>query len=346
MRTSSAPALKWSLLGLVACTPPEPPAWVVGFPLAWGIEVRVVEDGLFAADLVVPDGHSRADVLPYDTVEWRWFGAAPEGSSVHPPIWVAVPADYEYGLSALMQGELPACPEPLPLTPPLCRLGVGERIRVRLSHHQSLRSTGEFSYQSLRVLTIASDGDVTDPETCLRLALNERGPDLSGCLFTTRTAGIGPRGALWRILGFPPQLDPVAGELAFEVANLNPAIEAIELTRMVDDDELISLARDGDEIAVRRGERITVKLRLDAGAAQKTLGGSVNQEGVAKTYEGEERVTVIGRFSEPVDHYAPSDDGLVYTWTVDATTTLYVQVADDRGGRAFVNLRFVVGEAP
>lgn len=346
MRTSTLATLLCGSLGL-SCVPPEPPRWVVGYPITWGVAIRVVEDSSYADPLKVPADRTRAEVLPRDTVELQWYGVGPEGSRVDPPIWIAAPVTARYDVLGLLRGELPACPDPLPFSPTLCRFGVGERVRVKLGSEADLHPGESSYYDPLQIITVASDGDIVDPEACLRRILSERSPDLEGCLFATRTVQLGPTLLLWVILDFPDSIKKISEEVVLGPPNLNPVVEGFELTRGSSTGAVTTVLRDGDVVVVARGESIELKLRLGAESAQEFRGAYVNDEGelVAASPHMEE-LEVAARFTAMVDEYEASEDGLEHRWKVAGTATMHLQVGDDRGGRAFASLRFVADEDP
>lgn len=342
MRTSPGPTLLCGVL-IAACLPAVPPEWVAQEPHAWGIAIRVVEDGDYGDLLTVPPDRTRADVLPFDVVELQWYGAGPEGSATDPPIWVAYAQSGYFDLLQLSDGALPDCPDPLPFSPPLCRLDVGERVRVQLDSSAQLRPELRLGFQPLQFIAVASDAEVTDPESCLKLLLSERNPDLTGCLLALRTVAVGPSGLLWSLFGPPAAYAGISlAELRSEPPNLNPVIERLELTRVSEHGESTSLVQDGDRVTVTRGESLALRVRLGADAVQDYPDYGLN----GGLERGVEDLDVVGRFSAWADDYEVSDDELEHRWTAVATTHFYLQVGDDRGGRAFVTLRFVVDEDP
>ena len=350
MWTPTRPALLCGLLcGSVACLPPDPPDWVAHHPTTWGIAVRVVDDGFFAGDVVVPPNHSRAEVLPDDTIELQWYGAGPEGADVRPPIWIAMSdpgGPYAQSkIASLLKGELSQCPERLSLLPSLCRLGSGDRVSVRIGTN-SLPIIYDVHYRPLHLMTIASDGAVIDPETCLQRVLGERYPQLAGCLFTTRTVEVGPDATLWKQFGPLVAPEQVPPEFFTVAANFNPVIDRLELTRTVAGSEVVTVVHDGDSIAVDDGETLVLRIRLAPDARQEYFAFSLGDHGEIDGRLVEEHLETITRFGADVDGYLASEDGLEHRWTVAEAATLYLQIGDNRGGRAFASLRFIVDEDP
>ncbi len=352
MQTSARPA--WLALACVvacisACLPPDPPEWVVTYPITWGIQASVVGAGMYSKDLEVLPGHTRAEMLPLDTVELRWFGAAPEDAQIRPPIWLLASGGLPLFVPA---GGVQPCEQPLTSIYGFCRLGEGERIRVTLAAlPQGLDS---FNQRHFRVLTVASDGEVIAPETCLQRTLSERNPDLSGCLIAVRSVPIGP---VWRL----SQLfvgDDDLPEAYFGVpANTNPMITALRVERSSARGTSMQLAAPGDRISVRPGEQITVTLELDAAQEYVVTYKDRDDAYVTKPYT--EELIIEARLNALIDDYVASDDGLTHGWTApDApeAVTFFAQVGDYRhnsdggGGFGFATLRLVStledGEAP
>lgn len=338
----AAPLLAaWALLACT-CLPAELPPWVLDYPITWGIASEVVKHGPYSAaspGIDVPD-RTRADALPGDTIELRWYGAGPEDAVIDPPIWFARPETFSYRIEDLIRGEVSPCPVPLPQGHPTCRLGAGERVRVELA------PTYDREQPSYFFAAIASDGAVLDPETCIHRALSEPDADLLGCLISHRTLDLGPIPRL--ALQVPIKLLPEEyAELTPDdllalqsaPANTNPVIDAIELA---------SPARslhDGDHITTSPGAQIHLHLRLAPDAAGP----------VTTIYRGEigtnpERLAIGARFSADIDAYEASNENLDHRFLAPGpgvTVTFFVQVDDLRGGRAFAALHFTASdEAP
>ena len=351
MQTSARPAwlaLAWISACVLACVPPDPPEWVVAYPITWGIQASVVGAGIYSQDLEVLPGHTRAEMLPGDTVELRWFGAAPEDAQIRPPIWMLASGSFSGFVPILFEGGLPPCEQPLVSIYGFCRLGEGERVRVALASFDELLNGPNLAY--LQVLTIASDGDVIEPETCMQRAFGERNPDLTGCLIAVRHVPIGPD---WRLMQlFPP--DDELPEAYYDVpADTNPIITALRVERGSAQGVSTQLATSGDRISVRPGEQIAVTLELDADAAQEFVYLSSEPDGSFSATTATETLTIEARLNATTVDFERSDDHLTYRWTApDApeSLTFFVQIADDRGGFDFANLRFVStladGESP
>jgi len=335
MQTPARPA--WlALAWMCCCLPPDPPDWVIAYPITWGIQTNVVADGYYSQDLGVPPGHIRAEALPGDTVELRWFGAGPEDSEIRPPIWLLTSFGYA---PFSFDGTVPNCEQPLPSLIGFCRLGEGERLRVSLGSLDALTGAGSIGYFS--ILAIASDGDVNDPETCLQRAFSERNPDLLGCLMATRTIEIGPD---WRLLQFHPDAEDLPEQYFNVPANTNPIITALSVERSSRPDEPPLRAAPGERLTVRPGEQISVTVELDADAAQEfvVLGRGPDDTFVAEP--STETLIIEARLNALTVDYERSDDRLTHRWTAPDSPdalTFFVQVADDRGGVGFATLRLV-----
>ena len=280
--------------------------------------------------------------MPGDTLEWRWHGAGPQGTLLRPPIWVWW-GDGLF-LSLPTQGAaLPACPQPILLSTPLCRLGEGERVRMTLGQPEAVSDGPDVS-----VVAIASDGDLVEPETCLQRALSERNADLRGCLIAFRKVQLGPSWFLWT---YPPHkfapsipLDLLPPEFFDEPANFNPALAEIHVEHgaAAPGGDLVV---DGETIVVRPGEPITVTLRLDDDAAQTYfVPGPKAPDGHYPGATLLEHVEVDVRLDAEVDDYLATDANLEHRWTAPdfpEPLTLYIRVHDERLSFAFATLRFV-----
>ena len=350
MQTPTRPA--WlALAWLAACIPPDPPEHVVSYPITWGISASVVRAGAYGQDLEVAPGRARAEVLPDDTFELQWFGAAPEGAHIRPPIWLLTYAGFS---PFILDGGVPPCKQPLDDIESFCRLGEGERVQIQLSP-TSART--RLNQQFIRLIAIASDGDVVEPEACLQRAFSERNPDLAGCLIATRSVAIGP---LWRVFQINPPIDLSKLPDAFfgVPANTNPVIEALHVERDSAAGKTTQIAASGDRISVRPGDRVTVTLQLDA--PQDYVGFYKNSEDIYFARWKTEDLSVEARLNMIVDDYQRSEDARTHSWTAPDTpepVTFFVQVDDNRhddngngGSFGFATLRFVStpadGDAP
>lgn len=327
MRTSPLAALL-----LATCVPPEPPAWLIDEPTFLGIQTAVVDEGPLTKLIASYPGHERAWPLPFDTVEWRWFGAAPPDVEVHPPIWIQCARNdcalYGYELLGIV-GDLPPCPDPLSFEPPVsCRMGVGHRLRTRL--------TGvEPDSDSARVLVVTSAEE--DPETCLDRVLRNTGASLGPCLVAAH--GI-PNLSKW-LLKPPPQDIPEALPPGFlGPMNTNPTLSfAIHRS----DGDIVP-AVDGDTITVTAGEPIEVDIRPGPDAAQVYY-VLYQDNGLSLRVEA---LTVDAYLDRDDVDYTKIDAGkLQLTAPDDATPiNLYVRMLDDRGGSGFAALRFLAIRGP
>jgi hypothetical protein len=346
MQTSACLALL-ALAWLTACLPPDTPAWVINEPITWGISATVVSSGSYSQGLEMPAGSTRAEVLPHDTLELQWFGAGPEGAQLRPPIWVAGYRAPSFS-AFMLASEIADCPQPLLPSSPLCRLGEGERVRMTLGDPEPYPG---LDGQPLYVIAMASDGDVIEPETCLKRAFTERDGDLIGCLIATRTVTIGPSWYLWQQLPVearPVPLDEIPAEFFGVAANTNPVIEALRVDRSSGDGSSTQLAAAGDQLIVRPGEEIVVHIELGAGAAQDFVVLRKKYDGPYIVTEMSEVLVAAGRPNVSVDDYRSTEDNFTHSWTAPAApgvVTLYLQVEDGRGGLAFATLRFVSAPA-
>lgn len=342
MQTSARVALL-AFAWLAACLPPDTPAWVINEPITWGISATVVNSGSYSQGLKTPAGLTRAEVLPHDTLELQWFGAGPEGAQLRPPIWAAGYRAPSFSAFMLTSG-IPDCPRPLLPSSPLCRLGEGERVRITLGDPEPYP---DIDGQTLYVIAMASDGDVIDPETCLKRAFTERDGDLIGCLIATRAVTVGPSGHLWPQLPAevrPVPLDEVPAEFFGVSANTNPVIEALRVERSSGDGSSTQLAVPGDQLNVRPGEQIVVRIQLRDGAAQHYVVLVKKGDGPYTAAKKREAIVAAGRPNAIVDDYTSTEDDFTHSWTAPAApgvVTLYLQVEDGRGGLAFATLRFV-----
>lgn len=334
-------------VGLAGCIPPSPPPWVVGYPVTWGISTQVVAADPLAQYVLDVPGRTRSELVPGDTLEWRWHGAGPEGASLRPPIWLWW-GDGLF-LSLPTQGApLPACPQPILLSTPLCRLGEGERVRMTLGEPAEAVS----DVPNVSVVAVASDGDQVEPETCLQRALSERDADLRGCLIAFREVRLGPSWFLWI---YPPHkfapsipLDRLPPEFFDVPANFNPMLTAIHVRHgaAAPGGDLVV---DGDTVVVRPGEPITVTLRLDDDAAQTyVIAGQKQPDGRYPGKTMQEDVKVAVRLDAEVDDYLATDTNLEHRWTAPdfpEPLTLYIRVQDGRLSFAFATLHFVSAPA-
>jgi len=328
-----------------ACIPVEQD-WVVTEARFRGVKVEVVEPGGYASLLNVPAGKYRATLLPLDTAELTWHVTAPEGE-LQPPIWFACPRDcvdsgYNYAITQLALDALEDCPDPLPLRPAYCRLGEGPQIRVSLA---GAFSAGDDIPFVLPLLIIGSGQADLSPTTCLERLTARPIPPAGSCLFTRTLVYFGPN---WAALPFGPEA-AVPPELREQEVDTNPEITAFAVTRERGGTRTELVAGIGDDVPVRRGERITVEPIFAAGAAQSYVELINSEEGKPGSGEPSPRTEQLqwrGWFSAPVDGYEPTGDPwqTPLQWTVPhdvVPTTLYVDVRDGRSGRDFAELHFV-----
>lgn len=322
-------------LALCGCIPDEPPEWVVTQPITWGYQSTVVEPGPYSAGLLVPLGQTRAEALLLDTLELRWFFAAPPEAVVRSPIWILCPG-YECPIQGLMGVELPDCPVPLPASDTLlCRLGVGVRQRVTFGELDP-RSPGAL------VMTVASWGEI-DPETCLQRLSREPLEGLEQCLIGQRAVQFGPRS---RIAVLFPELFPGAATEALieEPPDTNPVIVWFSVVRGADPEAQPQLARDGETVEVRAGEMVTVTLQFNANAEESYYSWRITEAGVSVLDVGREMLRASAMLTREVEGYEAAEEyagRFVYRWIAPEgpePVTLFVAAGDGRQGRAFASL--------
>lgn len=312
---------------LVTCLPPEPPEWLVAEPAYLGIQTAVVGDGPYAADVTVFPGRERTSPLPLDTLEWRWFGAAPDGVTIRPPLWLRC-GTLETCFRRTGDIELPDCPDPLPLTAlPTCRLGVGYQIRTRFADAYTEKSALGI-YAGILVITSAE----LDPEVCLSRLRQADPVDIANCLYVLHGAVVPgillPEGVPEEVRDVPADTNPT---LYFSVGR-SSASDAPEQP-----------AVDGDVVTVRAGETIHVSVKFGADAEQAYL----------KVYDGpdepvvddaREQLVVTTLMGEWVDGFTASEDGRTLEFIAPDTldpVVLYARALDDRRGAAFATLQFL-----
>lgn len=338
------------LLG--ACLVPENPPWVIDVPVPWAIQTVVVKPGPYSAGLVVPADRTRAEPLPLDEVEVRWFDAAPPGATLRPPVWIAQPQDlglfYVYGLYDFDGAEPLACPDPLPLTVLFpCRLGEGERVRFTLGDPLTLLEM-IYYYGDVRIslLAVASSDATLDPGECVRRLYDAPRAGLEDCLIARGELFLGPRGLLWASLPAdrrPITFDELPPEIFLEPVSTNPVFAQLRVERESDAGTKILLASDGDTIEVRAGETITVTAKLAPDATYFDL--HVDDETMEYIVVPEDSdQTVIARLTQDVDGYVDSGVGLTHRWVAPDTAEplrLYLQAKDQHAGMTSAMLQFV-----
>lgn len=336
---------------LAACLPAEV-QWQVTDSRFRGVRIEVVQPGPYASLLKVPRDRRRATVLPLDTVELEWFVAAPPGVEVPPPIWILCPEgcfqlDVTTGVLLDTLADLTDCASPLPLgAPSPCRLGDGHRIRVTLGGAHTI--TG----QSLELLLVGARHQALSPATCLERLRTQPRDELKSCLVGVWRPKFGPD---WAMLPFDPAADAIPPEVLAQEADTNPGIRSFVVTRELGSERQEIVVEPGETVGVRPGERVTVKARLARGSKQVYLessGGDKDIPWSGRLNERTESLEFRAWFSAVVAgfdrDYNDWENGPI-TWTVPEefeSTILWVDLRDNRSGRAFAELFFVVEDDP
>ncbi|PCC67604.1 hypothetical protein SAMN02745121_02240 [Nannocystis exedens] len=333
------------LLG--ACVPNEHPPWLVDHPMPWGIIASVVEPGGYSSDLVVPDDRVRASALPLDTLELQWITAAPPGVTVPSPIWFVCP-DYCDGLP--VDEPIPACPFPLPLSrSEHCRLGEGERVRLGLG---GAYTADELFRGYIGVMGITGDGTV-DPETCLQRFRTVPRAGLEHCLVQARALRLGPLGRMLSAVPALADFYTVEGglpdDIADEPADFHPVLTGLRVLHIGRGFREF-IAQPGDTITVRVGDYVSVDPQYTADSEQTHYAFSQvpGQPGHLRPVPDEERIRVRFGISTFVEDRGDPNDDLLHGWSVPDEPDpimLYLYIGDNRQGRAFATLRFVVEDA-
>ncbi|WAS97517.1 hypothetical protein [Nannocystis punicea] len=332
------------LLG--ACVPNDHPSWLVDHPIPWGIVASVVEPGGYSSELVVPADRVRASALPLDTLELQWLTATPPGVTVPPPIWFVCPGD----CSLPGDDPVPACPFPLPLgRRENCRLGEGERIRLSLG---GAYTADEFFRGYIGVLGVTGDGTV-DAETCLQRLRTIPRTDLEQCLVQKRLLELGPRS---RLLTAVPTLaniytveDPPA-DLADEPPDFHPVLTGIRVRYVRLGDLVDQLVQSGDTVHVPAGRFVFLQLQYTDDSEQSyyafsTVSGEPNHLQATPDVESIRFRTAI---SSLVEVRGDPDNDMLTGWRMPDESEpilVYFYMSDQRQGRAFATLRFVVEDA-
>ncbi|WAS94964.1 hypothetical protein [Nannocystis punicea] len=343
---------RWLLGGsaalLAACLPVEP-EYLITAPQFRGVRLEVVEPGGYASLLNVPAGRRRATFLPLDTIELTAFFAAPPGVDVQPPVWLVCGFDCVMkGPLAAIAGDVPDCPTPLPLgVPELCRLDEGQQIRVGLG--------GAFTVArpDLQLLIIASRDAAVTPAACLERLSRPPHTALEACILVQWELLLGPQ---WAPLPFGPDASHIPPEILAQDVDINPDVVEFRVTRQRGAERSEHLVAPGSSVGVRRRDRITVEPIFTEGSAQTYWLTSGDEEG--KPWSGEpvsreERLQIRGWFDAPVldfgwVSYTDWDDPTIEFVVPDdvVPTRLFLDVTDNRSGRASAELLFVADDAP
>jgi hypothetical protein len=339
-------------LGLVAvllgaCIPEEPD-WLVTEARFRGVQLEVVEAGGYSSLLNVPPGRRRAAALPLDTIELEWKVALPPGAELQPPLWIACEilcAETHNGrYSPLIIEELRECPRPLPLSRgEPCLLGEGHRLRVGLGSAFTLNPKLPY----IPLLVVGSRRPDVAPATCVERLRTRPLPPVEACIFGLAMAPLGPS---WAALPFDPESAETPPELLAQEPDTHPELVAFAVTRRRGGETSALLAAPGDAVPVRRGERITVTPRFAEGSAQEYWSLASGDPNTSSPSALELRTETLGwqaHLNEWVDDYDEPKLGSTLvspSWTVPhdvVPTTLYIDVSDNRSGRAFGELHFV-----
>lgn len=336
--------ITWASLGLLlACFPADHSLWVADRPLALGIIATVVEPGGYSSDLVVPEDRARASPLPLDTFELERHVVIPPGVELPPPVWIVCHNSCTYTLSETP--DLAPCPVPLPLsTGAACRLGEGERLRVSLGG--AYTANADFWGVFLVMAVSGADSDMSS-ETCLERMAVRPFASLERCLVQTRLLRIGP---LWKALLTVPALESQDHELPESVRDeepdFHPVLLGFDIVRQSGPDRVEVFAREGDDVPVRPGERLTLTPRFSPDASQSYHANYWFGSGGMGL--SEEQVTEILSFrlvfSEYVGDYDPFDRRDSRSWIApdtDEPVVMDLYALDSRQGRVRASLRFV-----
>ncbi|WAS94961.1 hypothetical protein [Nannocystis punicea] len=329
-----------TLLG--ACVPAEYD-WLVTGARFRGILVEVVEPGGYGSLLKVPPDRSRAFVLPLDTVELEWKVAVPPGSELQPPIWIACSSTCSNSLWDPMDPGMPDCPDPMPIElVDSCRLGEGHRIRVHMGGAYAVGTP-------FTLLLVGSRRPDLTPEVCLERLFAPSRAQLEPCIIALRDPPVSDSH-----IGLPflPDSAWAPPEVLAAEADTNPTVLGFTVTRERGDVREELVVDVGAAVPVRRGDRIVAEPRFAADASQEywvEVGGTPGIPWSGELELETEQFSYDVLFSQPVD-YEPPDyrpPGATTpppSWVVPhdvVPTTLWLDIADERDGHAFVELRFV-----
>lgn len=317
------------LLALAACIPPEPPPWVISEPTLLGVRSTVVIPGSASRVLLVPPGYHRADMLPGDGIELEWFPLAPPDITLHPPVWIVCPTPGFCTYTGLYNGQpLAACPSPLPgwVEHP-CRLGVGDRISVRLA------DTWIFPQE---VLAVGAWGDDLDAETCVQRLFREPRSRLERCLVAVHELAPGPSWWLHVLLG-----QDVPPELLQEPPDLHPELSWFSVSTDSAPEARLVLA--GGSVDVRPGEGVTIALVLPAGSAQTYATNLVpTEDGTFSPELRRETLDLDVMLSADVDDFVvTTSEPFSVHWRAPGepgTVDLHAHLWDTREGQGFFTL--------
>jgi hypothetical protein len=330
-----------TLLG--ACIPVEHD-WLVVDARFRGLLVEVVEPGGYGSLLNVPPDRRRAFVLPLDTVELEWKVAVPPGEELQPPIWIACSSQCTNSLSGAADlVDMPDCPDPMPVElVASCRLGEGHRIRVHMGGAYAVGAP-------FTLLLIGSRRPDLTPETCLERLLAPSRAQLEPCIIALRDPPVTDSHVG---LPFLPESAGAPPEILAAEADTNPTVLGFTVTRERGGVREALVVDVGAAVPVRRGDRLVAEPRFAADAAQEywvELDGMPGVPGSGRLERDTEQFSYDVLFSQPV-LYEPPGYGPPGTttpppsWVVPhdvVPTTLWLDIADERDGHAFVELQFV-----
>jgi hypothetical protein len=342
------PLLLGAITSLSAACIPFEPYWLLQDTWLLGVRLNVVEPGGYATLVRVPEGHTRAEPLPLDTVELEWLAPTAPGIELQPPLWLicTTPSCMRDNLLTAPNFKPSACPHPLPLDQYWpCRLGEGERVRV------SLGSIYGYDYPGgqppiLTVLAVGSRDPELSPATCLERYRSTPREDLQQCLFVNNYTSLGPA---WALLPFSDELALLPPELRELEGDTHPDIVAFRVTRERGRERVELLVTPGDTVEVEPHERITVlPLMLGGGVQTFAQPTAENDPYTGRTIWElkSERVNVRARLTALVDEFEGPDswsDDREFRWVVPdhpEPALLYVEARDNRNGITLASLRF------
>ncbi len=239
-------------LGVLACTPPLDPSWLITTPREIALDIQVVDQGPYG-ERIVPGPRTARDALPLDTLALRPTIVDAEGP---------IDPDGLEGIWMLCSGigncllrrpisESPRCDgEDIQPDAPCIFDDGGTATLTIADFPEQLPSETSTVYSLISgptVAMLASTPDGPGIEACIA-RLDGREP-LGGCLMMERILGLGPLGDLVETLeglGIDSGIEGEAESLLARPRNHNPAVERLRVEY------------DGESKEIDAGTRITV----------------------------------------------------------------------------------------